>query len=87
MAYPNTIKYYIDGMTPSPSAESRSTAEKLASIEPSSLHTVDRLPHEPHTASSRGTKRAGEYPIHDRSGMIATDRGTTTQRMQRHKEV
>jgi hypothetical protein len=64
MAYLNTIAYYIDGTTPSPSAESRPTAEELASIETSLCRAVDRHSHKPHTAHPRGTKRAGKFWIH-----------------------
>jgi hypothetical protein len=64
MAYLNTIEYYINGTTPSPSAESRSTAEESASIGPSSCRAVDRPSHKPHTAHPRGKKRAGEFWIY-----------------------
>lgn len=59
-AYPNTIKFYIDGTTPSPSVESRSPGEDSVSAGRLPCIDIDRPSPKPDKAHSKGAKRAGE---------------------------
>jgi hypothetical protein len=67
MAFSN-IEYYISGngiTTPSSSSESGSTTEESASIEAPSRRDVGHRSHKPCEPHLQGTKRTGEFCIHD----------------------